>query len=464
MSLEVLDLFGIFGSQSLFIINLGRDRGNFLVLPLHCSNEFRLDSFQVRNCLLGELKVTISFPLEFLNISLCLLFPFQTIFTFIKSLFKLTLDFVEMIAFVLHGLDVFLSLLTSLSNSTLLLLELSNHILLVSNFLLQGSDLVVLGHFVFLSSFQSGFKSLDISCQFISVSLNLCGLSLQTGNLVLFSPNSSLSLIHLLLEIILLSLNPVGFVNDVLDSRATTLKSKNQFILFSTDLLIHSLDFVAFSNGLVNIGFSNGNLLFILSLVLSKLGTFEVRLDGQPQLPPKPSLTNVVVTNGSLEAVESQLLILQLLEDETRGFSSGLGLQPRQDRANSVFTNLFHETKDTSTEEDFGVSKTELLRVQCNGLHDCSSSILVLLCLGNCSSSQDVVTLLEFRVENLVGESSSANSNTSQHTVTLVLMHDKTRLNTSGDLVSVGDNTTDEGRISSIQGLHQVIKLGFVEK
>merc|ERR1719150_1756189 len=347
------------------------------------------------------------------------------------------------------------SLLTSLSNSTLLLLELSNHILLMGNFLLQGSDLVVLGHFVFLSGFQSGFKSLDISCQFVSISLYLCRLSLQAGNLVLFSPNSSLGLIHLLLEIILLSLNPVGFVNDILDSRATTLKSKNQFILFSTDLLIHSLDFVAFSNGLVNIGFSNGNLLFILSLVLSKLGTFEVRLNGQPQLPPKPSLTNVVVTNGSLEAVESQFLILQLLEDETRGFSSGLGLQPRQDRANTVFTNLFHETKDTST---------ELLRVQCNGLHDCSSSILVLLCLGNCSSSQDVITFLEFRVENLVGESSPANGNTSQHTVTLVLMHDKTRLNTSGDLVSVGDNTTDEGRISSIQGLHQVIKLGLVER
>merc|ERR1719150_2462521 len=356
------------------------------------------------------------------------------------------------------------SLLTSLSNSTLLLLELSNHILLMGNFLLQGSDLVVLGHFVFLSGFQSGFKSLDISCQFVSISLYLCRLSLQAGNLVLFSPNSSLGLIHLLLEIILLSLNPVGFVNDILDSRATTLKSKNQFILFSTDLLIDSLDFVAFSNSLVNVGFSNSNLLFILSLVLSKLGTFEVRLDGQPQLPPKPSLTNVVVTNGSLEAVESQFLILQLLEDQTRGFSSGLGLQPRQDRANSVFTNLFHETKDTSTEEDFGVSKTELLRVQSNGLHDCSSSILVLLCLGNCSSSQDVVTLLEFRVENLVGESSPANGNTSQHTVTLVLMHDKTRLNTSGDLVSVGDDTTDEGRISGIQGLHQVIKLGLVER
>merc|ERR1712241_668304 len=199
-----------------------------------------------------------------------------------------------MIAFVLHGLDVFLSLLTSLSNSTLLLLELSNHILLVSNFLLQGSDLVILGHFVFLSSFQSGLESFDITCQFVSISLDLGALSLQAGNLVLFSTDPSLGLIHLFLEIILLSLNPVGFVNDVLDSRATALKSKNQLILIS-----------------------NGNLLFIFSLILSKLGTFEVRLDGQPQLPPKPSLTNIVVTNGSLETIQGQFLVLQFLEDKS---------------------------------------------------------------------------------------------------------------------------------------------------
>merc|ERR550532_31532 len=224
------------------------------------------------------------------------------------------------------------------------------------------------------------------------------------------------------------------------------------------------LNLLPSSQSCVHVSISKSNLLFIFSLVLSELGTFEVRLDSQPQLPPEPGLTNVVVTNGSLQAVQGQFLGLQFLEEDTRSLASGLSLQPRQDITNAFFTNLLHETKDTSAEEDFGVSKTELLRVQLNDLHDCSSSILVLLCPGNSSSSQDVVTLLEFRVENLVGESSSANSNTSQHTVTLVLMHNKTRVNHTSFLVSVRDNTTDEGRISCIQGLHQVIKLSLVER
>merc|ERR1719195_1760269 len=227
---------------------------------------------------------------------------------------------------------------------------------------------------------------------------------------------------------------------------------------------MNSLNLFPVSQSLINVGFSNGNLLFIFSLVLSKLGTFEVGLDSQPQLPPKPSLTNVVVTDGSLKAVKGQLLILQLLEYKTRGFTSGLSLKPRQDHTNTIFTDFFHVTQDTSTEEDFGMTKTELLRIQLDSFHNSASSILVFLCLGNSSGSQDIVAGLEFRIKNLVGESSSANGNTSQYTITLVLMHDKTRFNSSGNLVGVGYNTTDEGRISSIQGLHQIIKLGLVER
>merc|ERR1719450_1264295 len=105
-----------------------------------------------------------------------------------------------------------------------------------------------------------------------------------------------------------------------------------------------SLNLLPISQSLIDVGLSNGNLLFILSLVLGKLGTFEVRLDSQPQLPPEPGLTNVVVANGSLQTIQRQFLVLQLLEDKTRSFSSGLSLQPGQYTTNTVFTNLFHVT------------------------------------------------------------------------------------------------------------------------
>merc|ERR1719471_957658 len=204
-------------------------------------------------------------------------------------------------------------------------------------------------------------------------------------------------------------------------------------------------------------------IFFILSLVLGKLGTLEVRLDSQPQLPPEPGLTNVVVPDGSLETIESKLLVLHFLEDQSRGLSSGLSLKPRQNFTNPVFTNLFHVTQNTSSEEYLGVTKTPLLRVKSNSLEDTSSSILVLLCLSNSSSSQDIVTRLELRVQNLVGEALPANGNASQYTITLVLMHNQARINHSRLLVGVGDHTTDEGRISGIQSLHQIIKLALVE-
>merc|ERR1719220_2941413 len=257
-------------------------------------------------------------------------------------------------------------------------------------------------------------------------------------------------------KIIFHSLKAIGLVDDILDCRATTLQSQDQLILFSKNL-------VALCHSLVNVGLSNCNLLFILSLVLGKLGALEVRLDSQPQLPPEPGLTNVPVPNGALKAIKSKLLVLHFLKDQPGGFSSCLRLQPCYDTADPVFTNFLHVTQNTSPEEDFGVSQAVLFSLKLNGVQDSLCSSLIVLGLGNSSSSQDIVSGLELRVQHLVGEALTADSNTSQHSITLVLVHNKARLNSSRNLVGVGDNTTDKGRISSIQGLHEVIKLGLVE-
>merc|ERR1719245_394511 len=367
----------------------------------------------------------------------------QGILALIQALLRLTLDLVQVVALVLHGLDVLLSLLAGVANAPLLLLELSNKLFLVSNLLLKGPDLAVLGHLVLLSSLKGGLSNLDITSQLSSILLNLLGLLVNGGNLVLLTLDAVVGLIKLLLNIILHGLNTVGLVNDLLNSRSTTLQSQDKLILFSLDLVVLSDDLVAFSNSLVNVCLSNGNLLLVLSLVLSKLGALEVRLDSQPQLPPQPGLANVPVPDGTLETVQGQLLVLHLLEDKPRGLSSGLGLKPRQDGSNPVLTDFLHVAKVTSTEEDLGVSKPVLLRLSLNGIQDTLGSSLVVLGLSHSGGSKDVVPHLEFWVDHLVGEALTANGNTSQHTVTLVLMHDQARLNTSGDLVSVGDNTTD---------------------
>ena len=73
--------------------------------------------------------------------------------------------------------------------------------------------------------------------------------------------------------------------------------------------------------------------------------------------------------------------------------------------------------------------------------------------------TKNIISCLELRVDHFVGESSSADSNTSKHTIALVLVHNKSRFNTSGNLVSVGHNTTDEVGLSLVEGAHQVVQL-----
>merc|ERR1719330_1561767 len=76
----------------------------------------------------------------------------------------------------------------------------------------------------------------------------------------------------------------------------------------------------------------------------------------------------------------------------------------------------------------------------------------------------DVVSALELSVDHFVGETSSADGNTSQHTVALILVHDQGGLHTSGLLVGVGHNTTDEVGLSLVEGGHEVIKLTLEER
>merc|ERR1712079_696756 len=154
-----------------------------------------------------------------------------------------------------------------------------------------------------------------------------------------------------------------------------------------------------------------------------------------------------------------ELLVLQLLELHTAGLASGSGLQPGEDGSNLVLTLLLHPTEDTGSEEDLGVSKTELLLVKLDGIHDGSSSTLVVLGLSHSLGSHNVVASLELSVNHFVGETSSTDGNTGQHTVALGLVHDEAGLHTSGLLVGVGHHAADEVRVGLVEGGHQVVKL-----
>merc|ERR1719188_536278 len=456
---QLLGLLGVLGSKSGLVINLGRQSRSLLLLARNSSKKFSLDTLKIRDGLLGQLQVSLKLPLGLLNISLDLLLTLKSILSFIKSLLKLSLYSGQMVALVLSSLDVLLSLLSAVSNRSLLLAQLANHVGLVSNLILQGSDLVILVSSVLFSRGKDSLKVGDISLKLGNSGVDLLDLSLKSNLLLLLSLDTGIDSIKLLLDISSLTFNSGGFVNNLLDGRSTRLQSKRQLSFLSHKAIIDSLDLASGLQSLTNVGLSKFNLVLILLLELSKLGALEVGLDGQPDLHPQPGLGNHHGSDSSLASVQGHLLVLELLESHSGGLASSSRLQPGKNVSDLVPTELFHLTGNTSSEEDLGMTKTVLLLVHLDNIHDNLGSSLVILSLGNSLGSDDVVSGLELGIEGLVREAHSADGDTSQDTITLVLVHHKVRLNSSGDLVGVGDNTTDEVGLGLVQGGHQVIKL-----
>merc|ERR1719412_461985 len=460
---ELLDLLGVLAAEGLLVLDLGADGGNLLLLALDSLGKLGVDPLEVRHGLLGQLQISLDLPLHLLSITLGLLLTLQSVLALIQGLLQLALHLGQVVAPVLGGLDVLLGLLPGLSSGLLVLAQLRDEVLLVSDLLTQSPDLAVLGHLVILALLDGGLQLLDLLSQAASISSDLASSLLDTIDGVVLALDAGVCLVNLLPQVVPGILKTSGLVDDFLNSRTTGLESKNQLILLGSQLGVDIHHSLALAGGAVNVSLGLGDLVLVLLLVLPELGALEVGLDGQPQLHPEPGLGDHHGLDGPLAGVQGELLVLQLLELHTAGLASGSGLQPGEDRSNLVLTGLLHPTEDTGSEEDLGVTKTELLLVKLDCIHDGSSSSLVVLGLGHSLGSHNVVASLELRVQHFVGEASSADGDTGQHTVALVLVHDEARLHTSGDLVGVGHHATDEVGVGLVEGGHQVIKLALEE-
>merc|ERR1719412_4826 len=460
---ELLDLLGVLAAEGLLVLDLGADGGNLLLLALDSLGQLGVDPLEVRHGLLGQLQVSLDLPLHLLSIALGLLLTLQSVLALIQGLLQLALHLGQVVAPVLGRLDVLLGLLPALSSGLLVLAKLGDEVLLVSDLLTQSPDLAVLGHLVILALLDGGLQLLDLLPQAASISSDLASSLLDTIDGVVLTLDAGVGLVNLLPQVVPSILKTSGLVDDFLNGRTTGLESKNQLILLGSQLGVDIHHSLALAGGTVNVGLGLGDLVLVLLLVLPELGALEVRLDGQPQLHPEPGLGDHHGLDGPLAGVQGELLVLQLLELHTAGLASGSGLQPGEDRSNLVLTGLLHPTEDTGSEEDLGVTQTELLLIKLDGIHDGTSSSLVVLSLGHSLGSHNVVASLELRVQHFVGEASSADGDTGQHTVALVLVHDEAGLHTSGDLVSVGHHATDEVGVGLVEGGHQVIKLALEE-
>merc|ERR1719348_355430 len=122
-----------------------------------------------------------------------------------------------MLTLVLSSLDVLFGLLLAISSSPLLFAKLGDHISLMSDFILESSDLVVFVCSVLLSSGQGVLGSLDIILKSGNSGVGLGHLGIEGLHLALLTLDAVADTAQLLLDIGGHAFNADSLVNDLLD-------------------------------------------------------------------------------------------------------------------------------------------------------------------------------------------------------------------------------------------------------
>ena len=195
---RLLVLLGVLGPKGLLVLNLGGDGADLLLLALDTLSQLGVDALQVGNNLLGQLQVSHNLALGLLHVILGFLLTLQSILALIQGLLQLALDLVEVVAPVLHGLDVLLSLLPALASRLLL---------------------------------YSGLKVLDLIPEPAGIASHLAAGLLDLVDLVILSLDAEVGGINLLPQIVLGALKTGGLVNDILDSGASGVEGEHQLVL-----------------------------------------------------------------------------------------------------------------------------------------------------------------------------------------------------------------------------------------
>merc|ERR1711971_1160309 len=129
-----------------------------------------------------------------------------------------------------------------------------------------------------------------------------------------------------------------------------------------------------------------------------------------------------------------------------------------------VITSLLELGKSSSPEEDQGVSQPVSLTVKGNFVHEGVGGGLVVAGAGNLGLTQASISHLVVRIEHPIRESTHADPDTLEHTITGQLVHDKRRLNLSRLFVGVGHKATDKVRSTIVEGGHQLSKRHKVDR
>ena len=99
-------------------------------------------------------------------------------------------------------------------------------------------------------------------------------------------------------------------------------------------------------------------------------GSFVEKLT-KPERPPRPGLANHVASDGPLCHKKSHLVLPQAVVDPPGVVGTDGGLHHCNQVVDAVISDLLHETKNTSAEENFSVTILETQKCKLEPLKNC---------------------------------------------------------------------------------------------
>merc|ERR1719367_493768 len=429
-SLKFLDVLLGLGHQRLLIIKFGRQHLNILLLVANGVLNVSLFSLKISNRVLGHLQITLNLSLLLLQIGSSLLLLVQASFKLIQSGLKLRLDLAQMLDLLLSTNKVLIRLGLGSRQVLLFLVQFVDHLILLSNLILENLDGVVT---VALLSLHLGDGK-----------LNVLNVLLDSSNAARMSLDLSVSVDR----------DAALFLSQLLGHGTNLILQTSK-----TGLKLGSLVKSSLVLTIGGIGF-----LFKLSEFLLRIGKTNETSGLLDDDNPSPISHLKILSEVSLGNLDKfSLISLGSIDSATDPLES-FSLDESDPLEDKIITSLLKLGKSSSSEEDKGVSQPVSLSVKANLVHEGIGGSLVVRGGSNLCLSQASISHLVVRIEHPIWESTHTDPDSLQHTITGELVHDQWRLNISWLLVSVGHKATDKVRSTIVEGGHQLSQRDKVDR
>merc|ERR1719327_1468597 len=376
-----------------------------------------LAPLQLNNAILSHLQIALKLPLLFLDGCPGLLLLVQAALQLTESRLKLGLDGSQVTDLLVDRDHVIVGLGLCLSNVLLLLVQLVDDLVLLTDLILEHLDGVVA---VALLQLNLGDGQLDV-LDLLLHHANRAGVCLD------FSSQGNPG-------VLLGGENSLGFLE-----------------------LIHAaLEVGGDIKGLLVLSPGGVGLLLLKSELLLRVWQADQTPGLLDEDKPAPVPAGQVLAEVPLADLDQLPLVELLLVDAAADPLEHLTLDHAHPLDHQLVTLLLEGTKGASAEEDKGVSEPVPLTVEGNAVHESPDGGLVVAGGLDGVLSKARVAELEVGVEHPVGESTHADPDALEHTVASQLVHDEGGLNLAGLLVGVGHKATHEVGLARVEGGHQL--------